>query len=220
MTQGLYSAPVYPLGHFELAKCLINEGKLRLAEGDASRALPALKRSIAMIQDLSSAFLGTLSEAEALNFMASFSEVRDTLITAYRGNRNTKKTPYSSIWQGRAAVTRLVQLRQQAMIQGADPESRAALGRELLATRHELARRLLASTAPGKDTAGQIEAVTARKERLERQLADRLPGFRTPPGRSKVPPRTWSGPLPRGTAFVDFVLSTRSGNTGRASTRD
>ncbi len=110
---------------------------------------------------------------------------------------------YDYLWQGRSALTRLVEQRHRDLLASRDPATRE-LGDKLLGARQRLAQLLLAPAQEGRRHAAEIRKLTAAKEELEKELAEQLrlelpPADPTPP-----PPGRLAAALPPGGCFLDF----------------
>src|SRR5262249_29367557 len=116
INQKLYSPEAYPQGHRDLATSLNNLGGLHMVRGEYGPAQIYLQQALAMLQGLASAFADTASEAEAFNFLAKLPKARDAFLTM------TARPPpadaggqYALLWQGRAALTRVLEGRQRLL---------------------------------------------------------------------------------------------------------
>jgi CHAT domain-containing protein len=204
MRQRLYPPERYPRGHTDLANSLDNLGGVLRALGEDAQALPLLERAAAMHQALAAYFFASASEAEALNYETSHPSTRDALISLARHLPTSDHALYPYVWDTKAAIARMVQRRQEALIRAADPETRA-VGRDLLAARRQLATLMLTPADPTKDVAPAMRTLTERKEQLERQLADRLPEFRRQQLLAQRPAGELARRLPGGAVFIDCV---------------
>src|SRR5262249_7416702 len=129
-------------------------------------------------QDLAEVLLFTASEANALSYAGSLPLTRDGLLSVSRYLRRTDATTYLHVWRGKAALTRLLERRHQAILRAASDtsdQSRAKkirdLGRDLRATRQQLARLLLTPSKDPKAHTKRLQQLSTAKEELEEQLA-------------------------------------------------
>jgi tetratricopeptide (TPR) repeat protein/CHAT domain-containing protein len=206
--EALYPVAHYPQGHPHLAATVTNLAGIHRERGDYKTALGHFRRALVMYQDLADAFAAAVSEAEALNLAASLPRVRDGALSVSRHLKVPAKDIYPLVWRSRAALTRLVQQRQQALRAPADlgrqPEALQDY-RALLAIRRELGSLLLAPAGDDTDRGRRLEELTRRKEELERSLARRLPGLAQRLRLDPSSPVDLADRLPAGTVFVDFV---------------
>jgi CHAT domain-containing protein/tetratricopeptide (TPR) repeat protein len=203
MYRTLYPPERFPAGHPDLELGMVNLGYALQARGEAARAEPLCREALAMQQRLADLFVGAAAEAEALNYLAALPRTRDAYLSVTRLLPDRHAASYAALWDGKAAVARLLARRRQALLLTADPAARE-LGRRLLETRRELARLLLAPALPGEQ-ARRARELTARKEDLEKQLAHRLPAFAALQARDRLRPEDLAKHLPAGTAFVDVL---------------
>jgi CHAT domain-containing protein/tetratricopeptide (TPR) repeat protein len=202
MAEALYPPDRNPRGHPDLAWFLSLRAEMLHGRGDAEPALPLARRAAVMQQDLLEAFAAGVSEAEALNYAAHFPAARDRYLTLSRQLGRPDEEVYASLWRGKAAVLRVLQSRRRAASGSADPEVRR-LEQELVEARRQLARRLLRpATEPGAG-GEDVRQLAERKERLEQQLAQRLPDLRRPSA-ARDPAELARG-LPERSAFVDLI---------------
>jgi CHAT domain-containing protein/tetratricopeptide (TPR) repeat protein len=212
MFQALYPKDRYPQGHPDLAISLNNLGALLQAQGAYGEARPLLQQAVDMQQDLAELFLAATSEAEALNYLASLPSARDGLISVSLHLPDGEEATYARVWRGKAAVARVLQRRQAALLHraGANPATRRVID-AWRDTRGQLARLLLA-TADGRDhpeRTQRLQELTAEKERLERQLAEMLPEFARQQALERSPHTQLLEVLPEGTVVLDLVQFTR-----------
>jgi CHAT domain-containing protein len=204
MNQRLYPRERYRAGHPRLAKSLHNLGVLFQAQGEYPPARDYCKQAFAMYQDWLDVFAVRSSEAEAMNMALSLPAARDDYLAVTRHFSPGEQDSYEMVWRSKAALLRLFQRRQQALLNTADSESRQAW-RDLLGARRELSR---LSLAPGKDTKthrDRLEELSERKEKLERQLAAKLPEFRRQQALERAPYSDLVQRLLTRTVFIDFL---------------
>src|SRR5262249_36270905 len=153
----------YPLGHGDLASSLHNLGTLLQEQGEHGEARAYLRRALTTYQRLTEVFLATAAEVEALNLLAVLPLTRDDLLTVTRQLADTADDTYGYLWQGKAAVARVLARRQEALLLTGNHEVQA-LAHRLDQTRQSLAGLLLA--APGPDTTREkrIRELTSQKE--------------------------------------------------------
>jgi tetratricopeptide (TPR) repeat protein/CHAT domain-containing protein len=208
MRRQLYPPDLYPQGHPDLAESLNNVGFVLAARGEYAQALPYSQQAQAMYQQLVSSFLTGASEAETYNFAASLPQARDGLLSLYAHLAPADETFYLPVWQGKAAITRLLERRQQALLETADAETQQ-LWRQLLATRRELAHLALAATSDRAGPPRRAQELSRGKQELERQLVARLPDLRRHEELARRSPADLARKLPPRTLFIDLLAYTR-----------
>jgi CHAT domain-containing protein len=209
MHQALYPEDKYPQRHAHLAASMHQFGALLQAQGKYPQAGSLLQRAVAMYQGLAALYADATSEVQALNYLAQLPVTRDALLSLpHQLHEIPPEAVYASVWHSKAALTRLLERRHQALLGAADPATRA-LAHELLLTRRQLARLLLAPADPAKDHARRLRDLTDRKEELERQLASALPSSWRPLDRETLAHSELGKRLPDRTAFIDLLRYTR-----------
>ena len=148
---------------------------LHEARGELDLAMASFQRAMTMLQNISSHFVVSASEAEALNFNASLPAVQNCLISLNQRLARKDDRVYGLIWGSKASVARIVQRRQHALFLASDPEAaQRIIGRELAETRLELAQLALTPTGTAQSLGFKLEDLTRRKEDLERRWIARL----------------------------------------------
>jgi CHAT domain-containing protein len=198
--EALYPKDRYPNGHPDLAASVSNLALHHRFRGDCTNALPLYERALNMYQHFAAAVCDSASETEASNFLASLPLTRDGFLSL-PPDRVAAEAAYAPVWRDKAAIARVFQQRHRAALASRDPAT-AALYDRLQATRRRLARQLLAQADPSWDTSAEVAELTADKERLERELAQRLPAAAN---RNPGVPGALAGRLPTSTAFVDLL---------------
>jgi tetratricopeptide (TPR) repeat protein len=206
MYKSLYPKDKYPQGHPELARSLNNLGSLLEAQGDYGKALDYHQRTLAMDEGLNDIFLASASEAEGLNYLAKRPLTRDGYLSIARHLPDTAEASYTHVWRGKAALAKLLERRQQALML-ANPKVRQR-GDKLTATRHQLASLLLTPPGRYKDHAERLEKLADQKEELERQLARQLPAFAQLQQLDRLTHRDLLAKLPDRSVFVDLLRYT------------
>jgi CHAT domain-containing protein len=197
----LYPPERFPDGHRHLALVIQNLGAVLQARGRPAEAEPLLREALAMRQHQLDAFLAGAAEVEALNFLATLPLTRDSYLTVTR-DRPGAAAAYDLIWQGKGAVARWLGRRRLAA--ATDPETRALAGR-LAEKRQALAALLLAPVALSPAQAQRVGALSEEKERLEKELAQRLPAFAAQLRSAKRTPDELRPRLPQRAALVDLL---------------
>jgi CHAT domain-containing protein/Tfp pilus assembly protein PilF len=206
MYQQLYPKERYPQGHPHFSMSLHNLGALLQAKGEYGKALDSYQQALHMYQQLTRAFTETASEAEALNFLASLPRTRDCYLSVAAEVQDAPAAEqYALLWQGKANITGILARRQQ-LLRGITDDQTRALATELLDVRRQLARLLLApADAAVKDREKRLRELTEGKERLERDLARRLPDFQRRDTLARAPYTDLVQHLPAHAAFIDLL---------------
>jgi CHAT domain-containing protein len=201
MRHKLYPPGKYADGHPSLALSLHNLGSLLEARGEYARAEPFFRDALGMNQRLAAAFADGSAEAEALNFLlARLPRCRDLYLSV---SANLSWAPaadvYAVLWQGKAALARALERRQHLLRQTDDDKVQGKL-QELLDARRALARLILGLDKQAKGRDERLQALTQRKEDLEKELAAKLPGLKDIQSR----PADLADRLPADAGFVDL----------------
>jgi CHAT domain-containing protein/tetratricopeptide (TPR) repeat protein len=200
MEEALYPKDRFPLGHPDLALSVFSLALLHEGRGDYGRSLPLYERALTLNEGFVSAVVEYSAEAEALNLLASLPLTRDSLLSL-PAERVTAEAAYAHAWRGKSAIVRVLEQRHRAALTSRDPAT-AALYERLQDTRRRLARQLLAPADPARDTPADIATLTADKERLEREMSERLPAAAN---RNPGAPADLARRLPAGAASVDLL---------------
>jgi tetratricopeptide (TPR) repeat protein len=115
MCERLFSKARFPHGHVKLAISLHSVGALLQLSGEERKALGYHERALAMYRRLGDDFAATVSESQAVAFLASLPQNRDALLSAAVAVPGSEAASYASIWRTKAALTRLLQRRHQAI---------------------------------------------------------------------------------------------------------
>jgi tetratricopeptide (TPR) repeat protein len=206
MYRQLYATERYPQGHPHLARSLHNLGFLLKDRGEYGKALDFLQQALQMCQQLTRAFTESASEAEALNFLASLPGTENGYLSVAAEVKGASAAEqYALLWQGKASITGILARRQQ-LLRGITDDPTRARAEELLDVRRQLARLLMASAdAPIKDREKRLGELTELKERLERDLARRLPDWQRRDTLARAPYTDLVQHLPPHAAFIDLL---------------
>jgi CHAT domain-containing protein/Tfp pilus assembly protein PilF len=206
MYQQLYPKERYPQGHPDLALSLHNLGSLLYAQGEYAQALGYSQQALQMYQGLTRAFTESTSEAEALNFLSSLPGTQHGYLSvAAEVKGPSAAEQYALLWQGKANVTGILARRQQ-LLRGITDNQTRALAEDLLDARRQLARLLLAPADPrSEDREQRLRRLTEQKERLERDLARRLPNLQRRDTLARAPHTDLVQHLPTRAAFIDLL---------------
>ena len=200
MQQALYPKNSFPQGHPDLARSLNNLGFLHEARREYEKAEPFFRDALAMYQRLAANFANSSAEAESLNFLARLPDTRDAFLSVTANLPDAAPADaYAVLWQGKAALARVLERRQRLFHTLTDDADRGKL-QELLDARRELARRILGPDQQEKDRDRRMKELIDRKEMLEKALAAKLPELKeTQPPYTDLIDR-----LPNDAAFVDL----------------
>jgi CHAT domain-containing protein/Tfp pilus assembly protein PilF len=203
MRQKLYPPERFPAGHPDLAVSMSNLGHFLQLRGETARAEPLCRQALGMQQRLADLVVAGAAEAEAFNYLTTLQPTRDGYLSVTRLLPAQHAASYAALWDGKAAVARLLARRRQALFLTADPAARD-LSRQLLEARRQLARLLLAP-ALTDEQAQRARKVTERKEDLEKQLARTLPAFAALQASDRLRPEDLQKHLPADAVFVDLL---------------
>jgi CHAT domain-containing protein len=146
-----------------------------------------------------------LSEADGLSLAASFPNTRDAFLSVTR-DMPGDPADYDLLWQGRAIVTHELERRQRDLRASRYSATRVLADR-LHSTRRRLANLLLNPDQDAARHAAEVQALTATKEELERELAARLRQGQPPA--NPPAPGDLAKALPADAAFLDFYRYTQ-----------
>jgi CHAT domain-containing protein/Tfp pilus assembly protein PilF len=206
MRRNLYPEKVYPLGHPLLVNSLNNLGGLLHVQEKYTQAAPFFRQSLAMSQKLLLRYADLAAEAQALNYAATLVLMRDYFLSNAR-HLPASPTTYDRLWDGRAALTRVMERRHREALASRDRTTRA-LATQLRHARQRLAHLLFAPAGASREHAAEVAQLTATKEKLEKDLATRLELASVSGSRLPSNPTHLRKRLPAGTAFVDFLRYT------------
>jgi tetratricopeptide (TPR) repeat protein len=180
-------------------------GVLLEAQGKSGLARDCCRQALQTYQHLARAFTESAPEDEALHFLAGLSASRQGYLSAISEASDVSPADqYAPLWQGKAGITGILARRQQLLRSLADDQTRA-LAEELLDVRRQLARLLLTPVRiASKDREKRVQEQTEHKERLERDLARRLPDWQRRDALARAPYSDLVRQLPARAAFVDL----------------
>jgi CHAT domain-containing protein/Tfp pilus assembly protein PilF len=208
MRRKLYPPDKYPAGHPDLAASLYGLGLLLRSRGRYDEALPYCEQALAVYCHQSDVLAGSGSEADALAFVRSLPSTRDVLLSISAHLPGTELGAYGYVWPTKAALTQVLQRRHTARRAAGVPTAQQHW-RELLDTRAELSRLLLAAGPGPAGRDRRLRELADRKERLERDLAADLPELPRQQELDRLGPADLAQHLPAGAAFIDLVHYTR-----------
>ena len=188
----------------QVADTLRRLGIVMVMAGRPAEAREALDASMRVKLALAEDIVPTLSEAEALAFVATLTE-RDPALTALRLLGAAAEPAYEVVWSTRAMVSRA--LTERRSLTDADPSAASQLDR-LRAMRSQLSALTLQPESIGLSPAERtvlLDGLTAEKERIERELARSSESYRKETARLRSPFTDLARVLPDGVAVVEFV---------------
>jgi CHAT domain-containing protein/tetratricopeptide (TPR) repeat protein len=207
MHRTLYVKSKYPDGHPNLVVSLKNVGAALQASGSAEKALPFYEQALSMNRALGQGLLLTSSEEGTLAYVQAQSAARDLYLSAVLGLPNTEAAAYRIVWQGRAAVSRVLELRHAAA-RTAGPAAAEGLVR-LKENRRRTEQLLQDSRRKPEERDKDLVHLADERDVIERQLAKDLPILARWSEREKRTPDDLARALPVGAAFVDLLPWTR-----------
>jgi CHAT domain-containing protein/Tfp pilus assembly protein PilF len=208
MCRALYPTDRYPHGHPHLASCLYNLSALLVSQRDFPAAQSCAQETLDMYQGLTEVLVPAVSEAEALNHLGSLPLARDAFLSASGHLPDSDAVCYAEVWRSKGALFRILRSRQQTFRLLINPEARA-LWEQLVQTRRDLARLIL---APPRDPAfhrKHLQELTEQKEKLERQLAEQSAPFRREQELARSTPADLVRQLPPRSVLIDLLRYVR-----------
>jgi CHAT domain-containing protein len=207
MYQRLYPDVRYPDGHRDVAAATANVAALLVKMGRFSEALPHYERSLTLQRSLGRRLLLHAAEAEALAYAQARPATRDGYLSATTHVPDTATAAYRAVWDSKAAVTRVMELRHAAArASGAGTAERLVRLRE---TRRQTDRLLQESRLKPADRDRLLADLAAERDRLERELARDLPILERWKERDRQTTEDLAAALPTGTVFIDLIAYTR-----------
>jgi CHAT domain-containing protein len=203
MYRAQYPPKDYPLGHPELAKGLTNLAAWHQAAGEHRQAEVLFREALEMSRQLLLRYCDLAAEAESLNYLAAQPLTRDGLLSASR-DLPGRSSVYATLWDSRAALTRLQEQRHRDLSASKDSAT-AALTDQLRVTRMQLARLLLHPGRDGGQHHAALERLTQEKEDLEKRIASRLKLAAVRPATTPTRLSELVEVLPPAAAFVDLI---------------
>jgi CHAT domain-containing protein len=205
MRRALFSPERHPQGHPDLALSIYNLAGLYLAREDYGKAESLCREAVGMSQGLFLRYAELAAEAASLNYLATQPPARDGLLSVTR-HPEAAVPVYDALWDGRAALTRLLERRHRDLMASRDKET-ADLADQLRLTRGDLARRLLRPDYDPDRQRAEVQRLTDAKEDLEKRIAAKLQLAALKPVTMPRLKRLVET-LPADAAFVDFYRYT------------
>jgi CHAT domain-containing protein len=206
MYRALFPNKLFPYGHPHLAESIDNLATLHRYAGEHGKARPLSREAVTMYQRLLLNYADLAAEAESRNYLATQPLASDAFLSVSR-HLPDSPSDYETLWQSRAALTRLEERRHRDFMASRDRQT-AALADQLRLTRLSLAGMLM---KPGRDAEAhhkKIEQLTETKEDLEKRIAAKLKLAPLQPTTASPTPKQLRAALPAGAAFVDLYRYT------------
>lgn len=207
MADRLFPPQQFPNGHPIAADCLNQLAFLVLRKPDgAAEAARYFREAARITARHTTAQSLLLSETDTLNMLRRhLPDAVSGLLTATAEGPAFDARDYQYVWASKAATARALELRQRALLARGN-EKAQKLADELGVVRAELSAKLLTPVRPGAPADPTLDALTAKKEDLERRLNDAL-GLAAP---TAPHPFELSAKLPPRAAFVDLLRYNRA----------
>jgi CHAT domain-containing protein len=178
------------------------------SKGANDKALSYSARAAELEETSALAVLAGASEAEALEIASKSLMMPEIFLSVSRHTKTPAGDAYRLVWATRGTVLRAIARRQESLRSLVLPALQEEY-KSYLRVRRELARALLtpSDADPGHLVArkDRLNALSNGKERLERDLATRIPEFSRQLQAERRPHTELIARLPQGVAFIDFV---------------
>jgi CHAT domain-containing protein/tetratricopeptide (TPR) repeat protein len=178
------------------------------SKGANDKALLYSSRAAELEEKSAMAVLAGASEAEALDLASKSLMMPKIFLSASRHTKTPAGEAYRLVWATRGVVLQAIARRQESLRSLVSPALREQYD-SYLQVRRELARALLTPTDadPGHLVArkDRLNTLSNEKERLERDLATRIPDFGRQLQAGRRPYTELIARLPQHAAFIDFV---------------
>jgi CHAT domain-containing protein/Tfp pilus assembly protein PilF len=209
MREALYSKDRYRQGHPDLVQSLNNLGGLLSDQRAYDQAEPICSQTLQMHTELATRLARVAPEAVALNAAAVFPLVRDSFVAVTKHIPGSEVRAYAAIWRTRAALTRVYQRRQLALIAAAtdEPIRKAWADLQSLRRRRE---QLIMGPAPtnSAEHKAQLSELSRQIDTAERDLAPRLPALTHYEDLAQLGPDALQKRLPVDAVLIDFLRYT------------
>jgi len=209
MHERLYPTAIYPQGYFHMEDVLRLLGVVLALQRDYKTAFVVFEHAAILEHKCAASIFEQMSEAEAFDFVGprGFGRVDFLLSMWLRTNRPIADV-YPYVWASRGMIQRAVSLRQREIQELTSSEHRK-LYEEYVSTRRELARLTLAPVDPLParlaERRAELSKLSARKEQLERTLAESVAEFRGLKDRQNRSHPDLIEHLPSNHVFVDLL---------------
>jgi tetratricopeptide (TPR) repeat protein len=205
MRQGLYPRKRYPHGHPELAASLNNLAFLYLERREYARAEPLFRRALNMYAASAAHLATSAPEATALNYLARLPLTRDGYLSVTRPL--SRADSYQSVWQSKAALSRLYERRHLAVLAAASSREGGSLWNAILVLRRERESLLLAPADATRTRArdNRLAEINEEIHQKEEKLLPLLPALKRFDELARATPADLRKVLPEGTALIDLL---------------
>ena len=199
---------LYPTqDHPQLAISLHNMGYLLYSLGEPRKAMPYYERALAVYRTGLDRIAADASEAEVAAYASLLPLPRDGLLSITRSLPDKQDLAYASIWETKAALAPVLQIRHSLALAAREPKTLDAW-QQLADARRQLAFTLRQRAEGKADLDGEVERLTKLKEQRERELTALLPALKLQQERDRLRPAQMAEALPAGTAFIELVRYT------------
>jgi CHAT domain-containing protein/tetratricopeptide (TPR) repeat protein len=206
MRRKLYPAAKYPDGEFDFSINLQNVAVTLAYLQKGDQALPLFAEALAMRGKLSRRQLLTASEADALSFLQVQVPALDWYLTTSQGSSIPAPVAYQSIWDTKAAVTRVLERRHEASRTASNAvQAKTTRVREI---RRRVEQLLQDSRLKPEERDHLLADLQDERDRLERELAKDLPKLAQWAERDQLTVKDLAAILPAQSVFIDFVAFT------------
>jgi CHAT domain-containing protein/tetratricopeptide (TPR) repeat protein len=211
MRQALYPRDRFPAGHPEVANSLAALAFFFADRGKYVQGEPFLRQSLAMYTQLAGHLAEVAPEAVALNMVATFPLMRDTLLASTSHLPGSEERTYDAVWHSRAALTRVYQRRHLALIAAATDDAIRKAWDELQTLRREREQLIMApvrATASGradKFRADKLGEVNRQIVNAELALLPKLPALKHCDDLARLGPDALQKLLPADAVLVDVL---------------
>lgn len=200
----------YGEGHPSISRGLTNLGQLYIATDRADEGMSLLTQS-ALIGDR---FIGQIfsigSESDYMAYLRTLQTEFDSYLSAllqfFPDDNKAVRTGFELVLRRKAIVAEALAVQREMVLSGRYPDL-APMLKEMLALRVQIARRTLAG--PGrlsvKEHTRQLEDLNARREELEKTLAQQIPEMNMEQRLRQVNMSAVADCLPDDAALIEFV---------------
>jgi CHAT domain-containing protein len=195
-------------GHLVVADLLTFLAKAYHGTGRLEDARAVLTRAATINQHAAAEYLPFVSEADAMSFLRVQPRVRNRLLSVSLLLDEPASDVYRYVWWGRGAIQRATTNRRQHLASTSDEQTKLEY-QDLLDQRREIAQLMLVRADSDVEAARKrrdhLDGLTKTTERLERQIADRMPSLELrSSAQQQEPIAALTKLLPPGTVFVDI----------------
>jgi CHAT domain-containing protein len=182
-------------------------GSVLNSVAEPRKALPYFERALKVHRNVLDKFVTDASEAETLAFANALPSSRDFLLSLTSSLPDQSALAYASVWDSKAALTRVLQRRHAQALAAREPKTLDAW-QQLADARRQLAFTLRQRAEGNTGLDDEVVRLTKLKEQRESELLALLPDLKLLQERDRLRPAKMAEALPAGTAFVDLVRYT------------